>query len=137
LLPFMSISGRVKADPFDGTFDELLAQTESTSGTLYVAVLKFRPQGMISITDIEDIQSYDLLTFEWEDLQGKSEISYTLMAPKETIVYLWAYIDEGPVNGYVNETQEPVSSYGQDDNGRVITEEEPIEGADMILTIMD
>ncbi len=148
LLPFMSISGRVKADPHGGTFDELLADTEATSGSLYVAVLKFRPQGMIAVTDIEEIQSYDYIKIEWEDLQGKSEISYTLMAPKETIVYLWTYIDKAGYslsnggtqalpNGYVNESREPVSSFGTDDNGRVITEEEPIEGADMILTIMD
>ena len=101
LLPFMSISGKIKAS---GGFESI-----TEGGTLHVAALKFRPQGSISVQDIEEVQSYDMQTFEWEELVGKSEIDYKLMAPKQTITYLWAYIDVDD-NGYVNESLEPIAS---------------------------
>jgi hypothetical protein len=128
LLPFMSVSGLVKAN---GLFDDL-----SDGGRLHIVALKFRPQGSISITDIEEIQSYDTQTYEWEELQGKTEVSFTLMAPKETIIYLWAYIDVDS-NGYVNESLEPVASAGEDDNGKFPTGNINIEGVNMTLTVMD
>lgn len=128
LLPFMSVSGLVKAN---GLFDEL-----TEGGRLHIAALKFRPQGSISVADIEEIQSYDTMTYEWEELQGKTEVPFMLMAPKETIIYLWAYIDVDG-NGYVNESLEPVASAGEDDNGKFPTGNINIEGINMSLKIMD
>ena len=124
----MSISGTVSAN---GLFDDITSE-----GTLHIAALKFRPQGSISVSDIEDIQSYDIQTYQWEDLQGKTVVPFTLMAPKETITYLWAYIDTDN-NGYVNESLEPIASAGEDDNGKFPTGNVNIQGVEMTLTIME
>ena len=128
LLPFMSISGTVSAN---GLFDDM-----AFGGRLHIAALKFRPQGSISVSDIEDVQSYDIQTYEWEEIQGKTVVPFTLMAPKETITYLWAYIDVDS-NGYVNESLEPIASAGEDDNGKFPTGNVNIDGVEMTLTIME
>ena len=60
----------------------------------------------------------------WSDVL-KSDFSLT--APKETLIYLWAYIDVDS-NGYVNESREPVSSGGEDDNGKFPTGNANLEG---------
>ena len=112
LVPFVQLSGTVS--PSSGTFDEL-----TTSGTLYIAALKYRPSGEISISTLEE-RSYDYKEVTWEDLQGQSSIDWRLTVPSETITYLWAYLDVDG-NGMVNEPQEPIASGGEDDNGKFPT----------------
>ena len=131
LLPFMNISGTVNAG--GSTFDSLVDGAEEY--TLHVTALKFRPQREISVQEIIEEQAYDVQTYEYEDLVGRTQIDFSLTAPKETLIYLWAYIDVDG-NGYVNESQEPVSSGGEDDNGKFPTGNVNLEGVEMIMSVM-
>jgi hypothetical protein len=128
LVPFVQLSGTVS--PFDGLFDEI-----ATSGTLYIAALKYRPSGEISL-DTLDERSYDYQVVPWSELQGKSNVEWRITVPSETITYLWAYLDSDD-NGYVNEPQEPVASGGEDDNGKFPTGNYATNNIDMILIVME
>ena len=71
LLPFMNISGTVTAG--GSTFDALVDGAEGY--TLHVTAPKsFRPQREISVQEIVDEQAYDVQTFEYEDLVGRTQI---------------------------------------------------------------
>jgi hypothetical protein len=128
LVPFVNLLGTVR--PASGIFDDI-----TSSGTLYVAALQYRPNGELTILEIEE-NSYDIEVFEFSELTGKSSMDWKLTVPSETIAYLWAYIDkEG--NGVVNEPQEPLASGGQDDNGKFPTGSSSTSNIDMILAIME
>lgn len=128
LIPFVNLTGTVR--PANGTFDDL-----ASGGTLYVAALKYRPNGETNVSEIED-DSYDMEVFEFSELTGQTSIDWKLTVPSETIAYLWAYIDrEG--NGIVNEPQEPLASGGQDDNGKFPTGSSSTGNIDMILATME
>ena len=109
-VPYTTISGSVSMN--DGsTFDTLTA-----GSTVYVTALKYRPGTSIAVTSLE-ADSYDIEEFAWADLTGQSSVSYSMVVPANTIVYLWAYADED-VDGTVNEVGEAVASSGNDANGR-------------------
>ena len=84
LIPFVNLLGTVR--PATGTFDEL-----AEGGILHVAALKYRPNGETSVSTLED--SYDMQTFTFDELSGKTEIEWKLTVPSETIAFTWAYID--------------------------------------------
>ena len=128
LVPFVQLSGTIQAG--NGLFDDL-----SSSGTLYVAALKYRPSGEISIQTLEE-RSYDYKAVAWDELTGQSNIDWRLTVPSETITYLWAYLDVDD-NGYVNEPQEPIASGGEDDNGKFPTGNSATSNIDMILLVME
>jgi hypothetical protein len=112
VVPFVSLTGNVSVG--GGTFDDLPA-----GSTVYVAALKYRPSGALSVASIES-DSYDLEQIEWPDLTGNASVAYDLGVPAGSVVYLWAYADED-VDGLVNESGEAIASGGSDDNGRVAT----------------
>ena len=125
---FVNLLGTVR--PATGTFDEL-----ASGGTLYVAALKYRPDGELTTNEIED-NSYDMQVFEFDELTGLSSVEWKLTVPSETIAYLWAYIDQEG-NNVVNEPQEPLASGGQDDNGKFPTGSSTTSNIDMILAVME
>jgi len=128
LVPFVNLLGTVQ--PASGLFDEL-----SSTGTLYVAALKYRPEGELSVQDIEE-NSYDMEVFTPSDLAGKDVIDWKLTVPSETIAYLWAYYDQES-NGMVNEPGEPLASGGEDDNGKFPTGSSSTSNINMILATME
>jgi hypothetical protein len=81
--------------------------------------MKFRPSSDISIADLV-ARSYEYQTWSTADLAGQGSVEYELPVPANTIVYLMAYADLGG-NGVVNESDEPVASGSQDNNGRLPT----------------
>ncbi len=109
-VPYTTISGTVSMND-RSTFDTLTA-----GSTVYVTALKYRPGTSIAVTSLE-ADSYDIEEFAWADLTGQSSVSYSMVVPANTIVYLWAYADED-VDGTVNEVGEAVASSGNDNNGR-------------------
>lgn len=128
LVPFVNLLGTVR--PATGTFDEL-----APDGTLYVAALQYRPNGELTISEIED-NSYDVQKFESYELTGLTSVEWKLTVPSETIAYLWAYVDQEN-NNTVNEPQEPLASGGQDDNGKFPTGSSSTTNIDMILAVME
>ena len=59
----------------------------------------------------------------WEpsDWTGQTELSFRLIAPSDSITYVWVTIDLEP-DGWVNEMDEPASNHSSEDRGRVVTE---------------
>ncbi len=110
LVPYTTITGTVSMND-RSSFDTLTA-----GSTVYVTALQYRPSTGIAVSTIE-ADSYDLDQFDWADLTGQSSIAYSLVVPANTVVYLWAYVDED-VDGTVNEAGEAVASGSSEANGR-------------------
>jgi hypothetical protein len=108
IVPFVQLTGTVSVQ--DGAFDDLPA-----GSTIYAAALKYRPNNDLTVTSLESI-AYDYDEFEWADLTGETIKDWRLAVPSNTIVYLWAYVDED-IDGIVNESGEAVASGGSDDAG--------------------
>jgi len=106
IVPFVRLSGDVSLN--DGDFDDLLA--EYPEATLYVTVLKYMPSGDIAVDELE--QAYDYLSWGPDDLAGQSSVSYSVMAPGNTTVYLWANVDLD-ADGTLNESEDPVGCPGE------------------------
>ncbi len=112
LVPFVRVHGSLSAS--SGDFADYPAGTQ-----IYVAAMKFRPASDISIADLV-ARSYEYETWSTADLAGQGSVEYELPVPANTIIYLMAYADLGG-NGVVNESDEPVASGSQDNNGRLPT----------------
>lgn len=112
VVPFVQLSGAVSmAD--NSTLDSLPA-----GSNVYVAALKYRPNTSFDITNSAAV--YDVAEFSYADIPGQQSVSYDLIVPADTVVYLWAYADTD-VDGQVNESGELVASGCSDDNGRLET----------------
>ncbi|MEC7983960.1 MAG: hypothetical protein VX278_02280 [Myxococcota bacterium] len=128
LVPFVKLFGSVRTA--NGNFEEL-----ASTASLYVAALKYRPQGELTIQDLEE-NSYDFEYFSPEELQGLSSVDWRLTVPSETIAYIWAYIDlDG--DGTVNGPGEPIASGGEDFAGKFPTGSQTTENIDMVLATME
>jgi len=112
IVPFVSLQGHVT---FGGTsFDKL-----PTDSVVYLTALLYRPEGDIAIATLSD-EAYDSATWTSVDYAGTSSLPFTLWVPGDTVVYLWAYVDEGPKpDGLVNTAGEIVGSGGGDITGRM------------------
>ncbi len=109
-VPFVLLAGDVT---IGGGFDAL-----DDSAQVHVAAMKYRPEDDLSVSDIPAI-SYDYQTYSGADVTGGA-LGFTLIAPANTIVYLWAYLDaEG--DGVINEVGEAVASYGNNPAGHLPT----------------
>ena len=107
-VPFVLLAGDVTMATL---FDDLDASSQ-----VHVAAMKYRPEDDLSVSDIPAI-AYDYQTYSGADLTG-SALGFTLIAPANTIVYLWAYLDiDG--DGIINETGEAVASYNNEPSGRI------------------
>jgi len=114
IVPFVQLTGTVSVE--GGAFDDLEA-----GSTIYVAALKYRPNNDLTVTSLQSI-AYDFDEFEWAILAGESVKDWRLAVPSNTIVYLWAYVDED-IDGIVNESGEAVASGGSDDAGTLVVSE--------------
>jgi hypothetical protein len=110
IVPFVVLGGNVS---IEGGFDAL-----DPGAILHVAAMKYRPDTQIAVSDIPG-NSYDYETFSGADLTG-SEIPFTLIAPANTLIYFWAYLDADG-DGAVNEVGEQVGSFGGEASGRIAT----------------
>ncbi len=120
LLPFVRLTGTVALQ--GGDLSDL-----PEGATVYVAALKYRPDGQLSVSELEDAYDYDVFT----EPSG-SALEWGLTTPADTIVYLWAYVDlDG--DGIVNESGEYVASGGEDDNGKLPTGSSGANNIDMNL----
>ncbi|MBM4391773.1 MAG: hypothetical protein FJ090_11680, partial [Deltaproteobacteria bacterium] len=109
-LPFVFISGDIRYEP---GFDSLGA-----GATVYVAALKYRPDTDVTATDLVN-NAYDWDVFAGADLTA-DDLEYSLIAPANTIIYLWAYLDEDG-DGTLNEEGDAVGSDGTESSGRIAT----------------
>jgi len=108
IIPFVQLTGTVSVE--EGAFDDLPA-----GSMVYVAALKYRPNNDLTVNSLQSI-AYDFDEFEWVELTGEAVKDWRLAVPSNTIVYLWAYVDED-VDGIVNESGEAVASGGADNAG--------------------
>lgn len=123
VVPFVQLSGTLSMpEGFD---------TLPTGASVMVAATKYRLQGGIEVDDLDD-NTYGYELFEWPDITGESSVSWSMVVPTDTLIYLWAYADED-ANGTVNESGEAVASGGEDDNGRMETSSESTETLDLVL----
>ena len=106
LTPFVRISGVVNT---------LVELPETTS--IYIGALKYRPTSDVNVSDLAD--GYDYEAFNPSEVEN-DELEYEMIVPANTITYLWAYADVDN-DGRINEAGEPVSSAGDDENGRMST----------------
>ncbi len=109
-LPFVFITGDIGYSP---GFDSLGA-----GATVYVAALKYRPDSDITATDLVN-NAYDWDVYSGADFTSAS-LDYSLIAPANTIVYLWAYLDDDG-DGTLNEESDAIGSGGSDSSGRLAT----------------
>ena len=108
LTPFVRISGNVNT----------LVDLPKTTA-VYVGALKYRPTSDTSVSDLAS--GYDYEAFSPSEVQAGG-LQYEMIVPANTVTYLWAYADVDN-DGRINEAGEPVSSAGDDENGRVATGE--------------
>ncbi len=101
IVPYVRLSGEVYMQ--SGDFDDLLA--ENPDAHVYVTLLKYMLNGDIDASEL--VYAYDYRVFEPEELAGQSSLSYSLMAPGETTVYLWATADVDD-DEVLNESEDPV-----------------------------
>ncbi len=109
-VPFVVLSGKVTMQGAD-TFDAL-----PTHSSLHVAALKYQPASDISVSSLAD-DTYDLVEFDWSELSGQTEVSFSLVVPSNTTLYLWTFADTDG-DGVLNEADEPIAAAGTD-GGRV------------------
>jgi hypothetical protein len=97
VVPFVRLSGEVV--PTDGTWDELVEGYDSAQ--LYIVAGKYRPSGDMADSELENTYDYD--TWVAADLTGSDPLPFTLLAPSNTTLFLWASADldaDGIINGH-------------------------------------
>jgi hypothetical protein len=99
--------------------------------SVYVTALKYRPNTDVTVADMIK-NSYDYATYTGADLTGSS-LHFSLIAPANAFVYLWAYSDEDG-DGVLNEVATPVGSSGSD-GGRLTTGTSSVTGIGMQLVV--
>ncbi|NOY26481.1 MAG: hypothetical protein GXP62_11465, partial [Oligoflexia bacterium] len=115
VVPFVSLNGNVTY--LGGESFDKLAQ----DSVVYVVALMYRPEGDIAVETLSE-GAYDSDTWTAVDYDGTSSLPFTLWVPADTIVYLWAYVDEGPKpDGVVNTSGELIGGGGDENTGRVPT----------------
>lgn len=115
IVPFSSLSGSLSY--WGGaSFDKLPADS-----VVYLVALLYRPEGGIEVSTLSE-EAYDSAAWTGADYAGATSLPFTLWVPSDSIVYLWAYVDEGPKpDGMVNTPGEIVGSGGDDSSGRMAT----------------
>jgi len=115
IVPFVSLNGNVTYLGGE-SFDKL-----SDDSVVYLVALMYRPEGDIAVETLAS-DAYDSDSWTSSDYAGVSSLPFTLWVPADTIVYLWAYVDEGPKpDGYVNTSGELVGGGGDENTGRIPT----------------
>ncbi len=133
VVPFVTIQGVIRPSDDGGTFDELFESFETYDGEtiIYVVALKYRPNGNLSLEEIED--SYDTVVFQPEDWAGRDELDYTVYVPANSLVYMWAVADMEP-NDVANEPGEPTGTAAGGEDGRLTITTESLENVNISLS---
>ena len=98
-----------------------------------MVALKYRPTTGISLATLYE-QAYDIQEFEPKDFSGEAILEWSLAAPSNTIIYLWAYADSNTIET-INESGEYIASGGEDDNGKLVTTSGVSEDNHMTLAL--
>ena len=101
--PFVSISGEISVG--DGAFGDY-----PENSSVHIAALKYRPDGDLSMAELNEL-AYGVQSYDWDEINGQSLLSYNMTVPAGTIVYLWAFVDADN-DGVLNGPSEPVASAG-------------------------
>lgn len=97
-------------------------ETWPSGSTVYVAALRSRPTGDLTVDDLGS--AYDFVAITGGDLAGTA-IAWELEVPTYKTVYVWAFGDTDG-DGNLNEAGEPLGNPG--DNGRVTVTNEDESG---------
>lgn len=120
VVPFVSISGTLTSSEDWSAYSEV-----------YVAALKYRPQGDTSVGELKE--GYDIMEWSTAELATDTALEYHVEVPANTIIYLWAYADiDG--DGILNEVSDPVASLNNS-TGRTVTGSTSQSGQDLQLTV--
>jgi hypothetical protein len=131
LIPFVTLRGTITAN--DGeTFDDFFSRHGGDgSSVLYGTALKYLPNGDLDVEDFEDSYDHEIwLPLDWT---SQTELTYRLLVPAESIVYLWIWSDVD-ADGFVNAPGEPAGSPSSSQNGRYVTGTSSMTGLDVTLT---
>ncbi len=127
VVSFVRLGGEVRLNGGE-SFDEL-----PEGSVLYVAAMMYRPVGDITIDSLER-NSYDVRSFDATDFSGATSVPFSLWSPGNTIVYLWGFVDHGPVpDSVVNTTDETVGAGGSEIGGKISTGTTDQSGLDINL----
>jgi hypothetical protein len=118
VVPFVHLSGQLVMPGIEAIADLVV---EGVDPAVYVAAMKYRPEGEVSVEDFEE--SYDYRAWGPDALGVIAGVEWDLVVPANTVVYLWAFVDADG-DGLVNESDEPVASGGVDGAGTLSTGEE-------------
>jgi len=118
VVPFVHLSGQLVLPGIEAIADLVV---EGVDPAVYVAAMKYRPEGEVNVEEFED--SYDYRVWGPEALGVTEGVAWDLVVPAHTIVYLWAFVDADG-DGMVNESDEPVASGGVDGAGSLSTGDE-------------
>ena len=122
VVPFVQLSGQLVLPGIEAIAELLV---EGVDPAVYVAAMKYRPEGELNVEDFEE--SYDYRVWGPEALGVTEGVEWDLVVPANTIVYLWAFVDADG-DGMVNESDEPVASGGDDGVGTLPTGDEGQSG---------
>lgn len=112
LVPFVRLYGEV-------TSESVLYADYPAGTSVHIAALKYLPGEDEALSDMED-EAYDIISYEWSEVEVATGLEFNLAVPANTIVYLVAYADEDN-DGIVAELDEAKAHGGNGDHGRVPT----------------
>ena len=125
LLPFVTLQGVVKLES-GAPMSSLPSGT-----TIYVAALKYRPNGGLLVTD--PAVSHDMDVFSWSEVSATgTELAWDLLLPSDNIVYLWVFADVNG-DGLVNDVDEPIGAFNPTEFGKTPTGQTGFGGIEIIL----
>ncbi len=87
LVPFVRVTGGVSR--LDGSWDDLLVDYPDVH--VYVVGGKYYAEQQVLVSELDE--AYDFDVFAPEDLAGASELNYSLLAPSNISLYLYAAAD--------------------------------------------
>lgn len=125
IVPFVTASGSLGFS--SGSLQDLPEGT-----VLHAMALKFRPEGEVSV---EEIESYDHQVWQPADYAGMDTVDWELLVPANSVTFLWFYADID-ADGQVNEHAEPVGSQGTDEDGRFPTGTTSSDGYNVTLLVV-
>ncbi|MCK6502021.1 hypothetical protein L6R53_01220 [Myxococcota bacterium] len=125
IVPFVTAAGTLGYS--SGSLQDL-----PEGAVLHAMALKFRPEGEISVDEIE---AYDHQVWQPEDYAGLDSVEWELLVPANSVTFLWFYADID-ADGVLNEHAEPVGSQGTDEDGRFPTGTTSTDGYNVTLLIV-
>jgi hypothetical protein len=120
VIPFVSLSGTITTNV-----------DWSAWGGLYIAALKYRPEGEFTVDSLSE--GYDKMSWTAVELAAGTSFDYHVEVPANTITYLWAYGDVDG-DGLLNESGEAIGTASA--NGRIVTGETAQPGIDVTMMVV-